>query len=203
MVQFLKYDYSDADFLNDTDDSVPAPTLLHSINCYPTKIAAGWRTIGTTIQCQDAGKQREYIELADLMNDIASVIPAKWRAVGIQLNLSTGELDSIQNQNAGKPESDRNSFEQVFNKWRQQCTNPDQYTWQKIVQVLKTPSVQEHALAERLNAWYAGKILVSKDGKKHNALTMNHAFNGSKCMCIILLVAIICVCILLAICIML
>ena len=188
--------------MHDTDDSMPPPTLLHPINCFPTKIAAGWRTIGghlglllpgalgTAIQCQDAGKQWKYIYLADLMNDIASVIPAKWRAVGIQLNLSTGELDSIQNQNAGKPESDCNSFEQVFNKWRQQCTNPNQYRWQKIIQVLKTPSVQEHALAESLHAQYAGKILGSKDFKTHHALTTNRAFNGSTCMCIILLVAI-------------
>ena len=41
--------------------------------------------------------------LMDLMNDIASKIPAKWRSVGIQLGLPSTTLDSIQQENAGKP----------------------------------------------------------------------------------------------------
>ena len=42
--------------------------------------------------------------LDDLMNDVAAVIPAKWRLVGVQLKLPNGTLDEIQAQNAGRPD---------------------------------------------------------------------------------------------------
>ena len=35
---------------------------------------------------------------SDLMNDVASVIRVKWKLVGVQLELSSGTLDSIQAQ---------------------------------------------------------------------------------------------------------
>ena len=87
-------------------------------------------------------------ELPDLMNKIASAIPAKWRAVGIQLGLSTGTLDGIQSENGSKPNSCLQSFEKVFTEWKQQNAKP--YTWDTIIGVLRTPSVDEIALAEAL-----------------------------------------------------
>ena len=48
--------------------------------------------------------------MADLMNDVASVIPAEWRAVGIQLGLPSDILDGIQSQNAGKPKACQSSL---------------------------------------------------------------------------------------------
>ena len=49
------------------------------------------------------------------MNDITAEIPAKWRDVGIQLDLSNSVLDGIQSQNSN---SSQRSFEQMFNEWR-------------------------------------------------------------------------------------
>ncbi|KAL5499533.1 hypothetical protein EMCRGX_G010968 [Ephydatia muelleri] len=51
--------------------------------------------------------------LMDLMNDITSKIPAKWRSVDIQLGLPSGILDSIEEEVAGKPRACLDSFEQV------------------------------------------------------------------------------------------
>ena len=58
--------------------------------------------------------------LADLLNDIASKIPAKWRHVGINLGLSSRILDNIQDQNSGKADASIHSFEQIFSEWKTQ-----------------------------------------------------------------------------------
>ena len=58
--------------------------------------------------------------LADLLNDIASKIPAKWRDIGINLGLSPGILDNIQNQYSGKTDGSIRSFEQIFSMWKKQ-----------------------------------------------------------------------------------
>ena len=90
--------------------------------------------------------------LQDLMNDIASTIPSKWRSVGIQLALPSGTLDSIQTENTGKPQACRDSFEQVFSIWEKQ--SPKLYNWKTIIDVLRTPEVGEFALANKLDALY-------------------------------------------------
>ena len=87
-------------------------------------------------------------KLSDLINEIASAIPAKWRDVGIQLGLSTGTLDGIQSENGSKPDSCKASFEKVFTEWKQQHLKP--YTWDTIIGILRTKSVGEIALAEDL-----------------------------------------------------
>ena len=89
-------------------------------------------------------------KLPDLMNEIASVIPAKWRGVGIQLGLSSSTLDGIEMENGSKPNSCLQSFEKVFTKWEQQ--HPKPYTWDTIIGVLRTAAVGENVLAETLSA---------------------------------------------------
>ena len=89
-------------------------------------------------------------ELDDLMNDVVSKIPAQWRAVGIQLGVPSCTLDSIQHQNAGKPQACYESFETVLSTWKQNQYKP--YTWTTIIDALETPSVGQVALAEVLRA---------------------------------------------------
>ena len=89
-------------------------------------------------------------QLDDLMNDVAAVIPAKWRLVGVQLKLSSGTLDEIQAQNVGRPYECILSFEQVFVKWRSLGTSP--YTWETMINALCSPAVGEVELANKLNA---------------------------------------------------
>ena len=91
-------------------------------------------------------------KLDDLMNDIASVIPAKWRLVGVQLKLPNGTLDEIQAQNAGRPDECKLSFEQVFARWNSLGTGP--YTWQTIINALRSPCVGEVLMADRLFSKY-------------------------------------------------
>ena len=92
------------------------------------------------------------LNLGDLINDVAAIIPAKWRFVGVQLNLPNGTLDEIQAQNAGKPDQCILSFEQVFAKWRSLGTCP--YTWKTLINALRSPAVGEVTLANELNVKY-------------------------------------------------
>ena len=89
-------------------------------------------------------------QLRDLINHVAAVIPAKWRLVGVQLKLPNGTLDEIQVQNVGKPNECILSFEQVFVKWRSLGTSP--YTWETMINTLRSPAVGEVELANKLNA---------------------------------------------------
>ena len=91
------------------------------------------------------------LNLGDLINDVA-VISAKWRLVGVQLNLPNGTLDEIQTQNAGKPDQCILSFEQVFATWRSLGTSP--YTWKTLINALRSPGVGEVTLANELNVKY-------------------------------------------------
>ena len=84
------------------------------------------------------------LDLADLMNEVAAVIPSKWRAVGIQLRLSPGTLDSIQSH---KPQACQDSFREVFTNWM--SGGDSQYTWPTIIDALKTPAVGEVELAQK------------------------------------------------------
>ena len=98
------------------------------------------------------------------MNYVAAVIPAKWRAVGIQLGLSSATLDSIQRQNAGKPFSNNHAFEQVFTEWQRLGYSP--YTWGTIIAILRTLAVGEDALANDLEVKFA-EIKPSPRAKKN------------------------------------
>ena len=89
-------------------------------------------------------------KLCDLMNDVAAVIPAKWRLVGVQLKLPSEELDGIQDQNAGKTDACKLSFEQVFRKWEGLGTSP--HSWETMVNVLGSPAVGEVYLAGQLSS---------------------------------------------------
>ena len=86
------------------------------------------------------------------MNDVAAVIPAKWKLVGVQLKLPNGKLDEIQAQNAGSPDQCILSFEGVFTKWKRLGTSP--YTWETIINALSSQSVGEVALANEIKANY-------------------------------------------------
>lgn len=90
-------------------------------------------------------------QLKDLMNEIAAVIPAKWRDVGIQLDIDPRVLDGIQSQHCRDPNSLQRCFEQVFIEWSKQASN-NPYTWTHIIDILRRPAIGENALAETVNA---------------------------------------------------
>ena len=92
------------------------------------------------------------------MNDVAAVVPAKWRLVGIQLKVPQRDLDDIQSQMAGRPNSNLHAFEVMLAKWS--TLDPHQYTWSTIIGALETPSVGEVALAAELRTKYLCSVCI-------------------------------------------
>ena len=88
------------------------------------------------------------------MNDVAAVIAAKWRLVGVQLKLPYGTLDEIQEQYARRPDECKYSFEQVFTEWKSLGTTSP-YTWETMIEALRSPAVGEKTLADSLHAKYS------------------------------------------------
>ena len=84
-------------------------------------------------------------KLADLMNKVAVKIPNKWYTVGIQLELEHGELASIASSGPIDPQF---KFASVFTEWNKHST--PEYSWATIINVLKTPAINEQRLAEEL-----------------------------------------------------
>lgn len=86
------------------------------------------------------------------MNDVAVMVPAKWRYVGIQLNVPHKDLDNIQSQVAGMPDSNVEAFRQTLDKWS--TLDPHKFAWSTIIGALETLSVGENDLAGKLRTKY-------------------------------------------------
>ena len=85
-------------------------------------------------------------KIQDLMNDVASLITAKWQEMGIQLGLQHNDLDTIQ-LCSNVPNT---CFQNVFGLWKQkQCS---EYSWTTICTALT--SMSEHRLASTIKEKY-------------------------------------------------
>ena len=80
-----------------------------------------------------------------LANRVAAVIPHQWKKVAIQLELTQGDIKTIQ-----KDEDE--SFDQfmaVMYQWEKSLRRP--FTWTTLVTALQSPSVNETQLANELH----------------------------------------------------
>ena len=80
------------------------------------------------------------------MNDLASLIPNKWRRVGIQLGLTNNQLDAVA-QNTLDP---IDQFMKVLDWWQKLENTRRPCSWTTIVEVLRSNAVQEERMAEQL-----------------------------------------------------
>ena len=86
------------------------------------------------------------VTLVDFLNDVAAKIPALWRAVGIQLGLSTEVLDGVGASNLTA------AYERVFALWS--CP-PALRTWDMVIMALRSSAVGQHHLAYSLQQKYS------------------------------------------------
>ena len=86
-------------------------------------------------------------ELRDLMNEVAAKIPDKWRQFGIELQLTTNELDGFA---VASPGNTLQCFSSVFTLWQKRMSR-EPYSWLTVVESLKAPAVGEHKLALELS----------------------------------------------------
>ena len=85
------------------------------------------------------------------MSNVAAAIPEKWKQFGVQLKIPPSTLEDIMFQNEGEGEGEGIlSFEQVFKEWERQKTSP--YTWETVINVLRTPGIAEYEMAARMLA---------------------------------------------------
>ena len=91
-------------------------------------------------------------ELPDLMNEVASKIPSKWRDIGLQLGLDLSVLEEIASS------GDTNlCYINVFSRWKNQNSTTHPYTWSTIVQALQAPAVGEERLADKIKNKLTGQ----------------------------------------------
>ena len=87
-------------------------------------------------------------ELGDLMNEIATEIPERWREVGIGLGLVDSDIRRIETE---VPTMKSTLFYmEVFGMWKKRITK--QYTWETILSTLRTKLVNAHGLAIALES---------------------------------------------------
>ena len=85
-------------------------------------------------------------ELCDLMNEVAAKIPSKWRQFGIELRLTTSELDGFLVESLGDT---LQCFSSVFTVWKDRMSR-EPYSWLTVVESLMAPAVRERRLALEL-----------------------------------------------------
>ena len=84
-------------------------------------------------------------ELSDLMNEVASKVPSKWKQISIQLGLTPSDQECFM---ASTPNDPIQCFTSVFKVWKSRATRP--YTWSTVIEGLESPAVDEMRLAREL-----------------------------------------------------
>ena len=78
------------------------------------------------------------------MESVATVIPDKWRRVGVTIGLSQAQVNAIDAQHRGDP---LDCFAEVFHLWQQLSTPQQPVSWTTLVTVLRSCTVGEEHLA--------------------------------------------------------
>ena len=108
-----------------------------SLHCFTDSLLAG-------LGSKYAGLESEP-ELSDLMNEVASKVPAKWRQISIQLGLTPSDQECFM---ASSPNDPLQCFTSVFRVWKNRMTRL--YRWSTVIEALESPAVDEKRLAEEL-----------------------------------------------------
>ena len=82
-------------------------------------------------------------ELPDLINEVATEIPSKWKDVGLQLGLGHGVLRGIGGEAS-------HCYMEVFTRWKNQKSTMYPCTWSTLVHILQTRAVGEEKLADEI-----------------------------------------------------
>ena len=70
----------------------------------------------------------------------------KWMMIGVQLNIDQATLQKISHQ-----ENPIRCYIELFTLWSQ--TQEPPMTWNSVIEVLRTPIVNEFGLAEEIEEW--------------------------------------------------
>ena len=115
--------------------------------------------------------------LQDLMSYVAAVIPSKYEMIGLQLGVTLVDLDTIRSQHQSLDDY-RGAFRKIFVEWEGRRSPP--YTWRTLIAVLRSASVGEVQLSERLTSRIASTSGVAR-GMRKTCTVFMHLFT-CECM---------------------
>ena len=94
-------------------------------------------------------------KMSDLANRVAAIIPGKWKSVAIQLQIGMGAIDAV----CRDKHDSFDRFMSILDMWERSSCPP--FTWNTLVNVLKSPSVNEKELAKQLEREFCGVDVTS------------------------------------------
>ena len=99
-----------------------------------------------TAATQSLGNLHSTPELGDLMNEVATEIPDKWKEVAIGLGLTASDIKRIETD---IPTQKSNlCYIEVFDTWKK--SDKKKYTWETLLKTLRTKLVNTPSLATAL-----------------------------------------------------
>ena len=82
------------------------------------------------------------------MNELYEV-RAKWYDLGVQLRMTTPDLDAIQTQYKNNPDNPGACLRQMLSDWlTKEVSSPP--TWQRVVDALSSPTINKRAVGNRI-----------------------------------------------------
>ena len=101
----------------------------------------------STRPLQGSSTERQKLSLRLFQANVASAIPDKWEAVGVQLDVLWSTIRTIEKERQGN----LNRFAEVFDHWQRcpSCQRP--FCWDTVVEVLRSPDINETELADKIS----------------------------------------------------
>ena len=96
---------------------------------------------------QGSSTEQQKISLRLFQANVASVIPDKWEAVGIQLDVLWSTIRAIEKERQGN----LNCFAEVFDHWQRCPSYQRPFCWDTVVEVLRSPDINEAVLADKIS----------------------------------------------------
>ena len=82
------------------------------------------------------------------MENVATVIPDKWKRVGIALGLTQGQITAIEKHRLADP---LDCFAEVFHVWQQLSIPQQPVSWTTLMTALRSRTVGEERLANTIH----------------------------------------------------
>ena len=86
--------------------------------------------------------------MRDLLRRVASRAMDKWELVGLDLGIEQHQLNTISHYH---PRNPIRCYSEVFGLWQEKADLP--FTWATILDTLRSPIVEENALAQEIEDW--------------------------------------------------
>ena len=96
---------------------------------------------------EDSADASKGLSLRLFQENITSVIPDKWQAMAIELDLPMSTIRTVEMERHGNLQ---HCFAEVFDHWQKNPTPQRPFCWDTIVKVLQSPSVNEPVLARKI-----------------------------------------------------